>query len=61
MAVGPLVGYTFKIYEVVPVNLEARWFREFDVQNRFTGDAVFGSISLPLIPFPSSPAVTAKY
>ena len=61
VAVGPLVGYTFKISEMVPVNLEARWFREFDVRNRWTGDAVFGSISLPLVPFPLSPAVTTKY
>jgi hypothetical protein len=58
VAVGPLVGYTFKIAEVVPVNLDVKWFREFDVRNRFTGDAVFGSISLPLVPFP---LVAAKY
>ena len=59
VAVGPLVGYTFKIMEVIPVQLNARWFHEFDVQKRVTGDSVFGTISLPLVNLP--PAVTAKY
>src|SRR6266480_2610661 len=59
VAVGPLVGYTFKIMGIIPVNLNARWFHEFDVQKRVTGDSVFGTISLPLVNLP--PAVTGKY
>jgi len=58
VAVGPLVGYTFKIMNLIPVNLNARWFHEFDVRNRVTGNSVFGTISLPLVGLP--PAVTAK-
>ncbi len=59
VAVGPLVGYTFKMMEVIPVNLNAHWFREFDTKNRLTGNSIIGSISLPLVNLP--PAVTAKY
>ena len=59
VAVGPLVGYTFKIMEVIPVQLNARWFHEFDVENRVTGDSIFGTISLPLVNLP--PAITARY
>jgi len=59
VAVGPLVGYTFKIMEIIPVNLNARWFHEFDVQKRVTGNSIFGTISLPLVSLP--PAVKAKY
>ncbi len=58
VAVGPLVGYTFKIMNLIPVNLNARWFHEFDVRNRVTGNSIFGTISLPLVGLP--PAVTAK-
>jgi hypothetical protein len=58
VAVGPLVGYTFKVMNIIPVNLNARWFHEFDVRNRVTGNSIFGSISLPLVGLP--PAVTAK-
>ena len=58
VAVGPLLGYTFKIMNLIPVNLNARWFHEFDVRNRVTGNSIFGSISLPLVGLP--PAITAK-
>jgi hypothetical protein len=58
VAVEPLVGYTVKVMNIIPVNLNARWFHEFDVRNRATGNSIFGSISLPLVGLP--PAVTAK-
>jgi hypothetical protein len=58
VAVGPLVGYTFKVMGIIPVNLNARWFHEFDVTNRLTGNSVFGTISLPLINLP--PVLAAK-
>jgi hypothetical protein len=58
VAVGPLLGYTFRIMNLIPVNLNARWFHEFDVRNRVTGNSIFGSISLPLVGLP--PAVTAN-
>jgi len=58
VAVEPLVGYTFKIMNLIPVNLNARWFHEFDVRNRVTGNSVLGTISLPLVGLP--PAVAAK-
>jgi hypothetical protein len=51
VAVGPLLGYEFKIMEKIPVNLSVHWFHEFDVKRRLTGDAIFGGISLPLIAF----------
>jgi len=51
-----LVGYTFKIMEVKPVQLNARWFHEFDVKNRLTSDSIFGTISLPLINLPPATA-----
>jgi hypothetical protein len=60
VAIGPLVGYTFKFMEVIPVNLNARWFHEFDVKNRVTGNSIFGTISIPLINLPPTP-VAAKY
>jgi hypothetical protein len=59
VAVGPLVGYMFKVMEVIPINLNARWFHEFDVRNRVTGNSIFGTISIPLVNLPS--AITAKY
>jgi hypothetical protein len=52
VAVGPLLGYTFRIMNLIPVNLNARWFHEFDVRNRVTGNSIFGSISLPLVGLP---------
>jgi hypothetical protein len=59
VAVGPLVGYMFKVMEVIPINLNARWFQELDVRNRVTGNSIFGTISIPLVNLPST--VTAKY
>ena len=61
VAVGPLVGYTFKFMEIIPVQLNARWFHEFDVRNRVTGNSIFGTISVPLLNINLPPALTAKY
>jgi hypothetical protein len=61
VAVGPLVGYTFKVMEVIPVQLNARWFHEFDVRNRVTGNSIFGTISVPLLNINLPPALAAKY
>jgi len=33
VALGPIVGYTFKVGET-PITLNARWFHEFEVENR---------------------------
>ena len=58
VAVGPLLGYTFKAGET-PVTLSGRWFAEFDVQNRVTGNSVLASMSLPLyVSMPPTPMVT---
>jgi hypothetical protein len=61
VAVGPLVGYAFKFMEIIPVQLNARWFHEFDVRNRVTGNSIFGTISVPLLNINLPPALTAKY
>jgi hypothetical protein len=58
VSIGPLVGYTFKAGET-PVTLGGRWFTEFDVQNRVTGNSVFASLSLPLyVSSPPTPLTT---
>jgi hypothetical protein len=58
VSIGPLVGYTFKAGEV-PVTLSSRWFSEFDVQNRVTGNSVFASVSMPLyVSTPPTPITT---
>jgi hypothetical protein len=46
-AVGPLVGYTFKVGSQ-EVNLAARWFHEFAAKNRVQGDSIFASLSFRL-------------
>src|SRR5262249_43187679 len=46
-AVGPIVGGTLLVGET-PVTVNARWFHEFDVKNRFAGDSVFLTMSVPL-------------
>ena len=46
-AVGGSLGYDFKIGQL-PVSTRARYYHEFDVQNRFEGDALFLSASMPL-------------
>jgi hypothetical protein len=43
MAVGPSVGYNFKIGET-PVSTRLRWYHEFDAKNRLEGDAAFFTV-----------------
>jgi hypothetical protein len=58
-AVGPVLGYVLKA-GALPINLNARWFAEFDTQNRMKGNAVFASLTIPLHVFapPTPPKVT---
>ncbi|MGY2050692.1 SphA family protein [Methylobacterium sp. JK268] len=58
-ALGGQVGYTFKLGEI-PVSTNARFFREFDVVNRFTGTAAYLTISAPLWVAPPKPAAETK-
>ncbi|MCF4129824.1 SphA family protein [Methylobacterium sp. SyP6R] len=58
-ALGGQVGYTFKVGDI-PVSTNVRFFREFDVQNRFTGTAAYLTISAPLWVAPSKPAAEKK-
>ncbi|MFZ0494822.1 MAG: transporter [Methylocella sp.] len=46
-AVGPLLGYTLKA-GAQEVDFSARWFHEFDVQNRVAGDLIYASFSFRL-------------
>ena len=46
-AVGPLLGYTLKA-GAQRVDLSARWFHEFAVQNRVRGDLIYASFSFRL-------------
>jgi hypothetical protein len=59
-AVGPVIGYVLKA-GVIPINLNGRWFAEFDTQNRMKGNAVFATLSMPLhifAPPPTPPKFT---
>ena len=44
---GPDVTYTF-VCGKIPVSTEVKYFHEFDVENRLTGDSGFLTVSLPL-------------
>jgi hypothetical protein len=44
---GPDVTYTFMCGKI-PVSTELKYFREFDVENRLTGDAGFLTLTVPL-------------
>jgi hypothetical protein len=46
-AYGPLLSYTFK-EGTQQVILSGRWFHEFDVAHRVTGNSVFASLAFPL-------------
>jgi hypothetical protein len=50
-AIGPMIGDTFKVGET-PVTVGARWFHEFDVDKRVTGDSVLATLSMPLFIYP---------
>jgi Putative MetA-pathway of phenol degradation len=58
-AVGPVIGYVLKA-GALPINLNARWFAEFETENRVRGNAVFASLTVPLHLFapPTPPKVT---
>ena len=43
-ALGPDITYTFMCGKIA----ELKYFHEFDVENRLTGDAGFLTVSLPL-------------
>lgn len=51
VALGPMIGYTFKAGEI-PISLSAKWFHEFDTENRVRGDSVFATLSMPLFVYP---------
>ena len=46
-ALGPDVTYTFMCGKT-PILTELKYFREFDVENRLTGDAGFLNVTVPL-------------
>jgi Putative MetA-pathway of phenol degradation len=58
-AVGPVIGYVLKA-GALPINLNARWFAEFETENRMKGNAVFASLTVPLRVFapPTPPKIT---
>jgi hypothetical protein len=53
-AVGPVLGYVLRA-GVIPINLNGRWFAEFDTENRMKGHAVFASLTVPLHIFAPPP------
>jgi hypothetical protein len=46
-AIGATAGFDFKAGDI-PVSTRVRYYREIDVRNRFKGDTVFLSLSMPL-------------
>lgn len=62
-ALGPLLGYTTKIYDT-PVDFNAHIFQEFDTTNRMTGYSFLASVTVQLwnpAPPSTTKAVTSKY
>lgn len=49
-ALGPIASYTFQIGPA-PVTVGARWFHEFETENRVSGDTVMFSVVAPLAAF----------
>ncbi len=49
-AVGPALAYTLTV-KGIPIVLKARYYREFNVDNRLEGDAAFISFTMPLAVF----------
>ena len=45
--VGPSMTYNFALGKL-PVATTARWYHEFDVENRLKGDAVYFTATIPL-------------
>lgn len=50
--IGPEMAYQFKAAGR-SMNLDLRWYHEFNAKNRVEGDAVFLTLSVPLQPDPS--------
>lgn len=46
---GPVVNYSFTLRNT-PISTSLRYFREFDVRNRLSGDAFMFSATMPLSP-----------
>lgn len=46
-AIGPVVNYTFQLGKT-QVNTNLRWMREFNVENRLTGDVGFLTFAVPV-------------
>jgi opacity protein-like surface antigen len=59
VALGPIVGYTFEVGET-PITVNARWFHEFEVENRVKGDSGFLTMSLPLQVYVAEAAAAKK-
>lgn len=45
-AIGPITSYTFTV-DKQALTLGARWFHEFDEQNRVAGDSIYAYMSFP--------------
>ncbi|MGX9982058.1 SphA family protein [Methylobacterium fujisawaense] len=58
-SLGAQIGYTFKL-GAIPVSTNVRFFREFDVKNRFAGTATYLTISAPLWVAPAQQAADNK-
>jgi len=46
-AIGPVMNLNFQVHKI-PVTVNLKYFREFDVKNRLEGDAGFLQITMPL-------------
>jgi hypothetical protein len=46
-AIGPNLTYNFQLGNI-PVLTSVRWLHEFNTKNRLQGDAVFGTLTIPL-------------
>ena len=50
VAFGPALGYTLNV-KGIPLILKARYYREFDAENRLEGDVAFIGLTMPLAVF----------
>lgn len=46
--IGGVISYTFLVGGKIPITTRAKYFHEFDVQNRLQGDAGLLTVSMPL-------------